>query len=544
MSKLSKSFKSSYLSQFSKISYFSKSAHSSKLSQLTLILILLLALFFRFYRLLQLQYFSFDDEIFTLVINRIVRQQVFMLVSPNTTIAVSLGSFFHLFSALFFKLLNFESITILTLGSVWGVLTTYFMYLTGRELKNQEVGLIAAFIYATSFLISLSDRRWWPLTPDPFLILVAVYSLSKIVKGRLLYSLPLVIAGSIAWHADPSLAIIPLAFILAVVIFNIPLKHRHHLPALIALTASIAPLILFELRHPGSISHPIQILFARLFESKGETYAYATPYNPLTTLNDFTRAFFPRPSMNLEEYLSPFPQILSPALSPLSQIITLSLLLTPLYSVLVRPAKDKTAILIVYLFLIAFIVGTLFFNLIFKHNIHQHYYVVIWPVAVLLAAFTLEWLSRRHLILPASFLILFLGVNLAALQQSSFQYPAHNKDQIAGQIIASLSNQPFSLYIQGNDRDVDGIGGLFFARSRFPQNSSYYLPLDWVYRAYSLYPLAVAPDYTQPQVVIIYPYYHQPNFSGFAEYTPVNTLSVSHLKATILVRSVNENRLP
>lgn len=505
--------------------------------------ILILAIFFRFYRLLQLQYYSPDDEIFTLVLNRIVRQHVPMLVSPNTTIAVSLGSFFHLFSAPLFYLTSFNPIAILATGSVVGILSTIAIFFVGRELKNTAVGLIASFLYASSFLVSLSDRRWWPLTLDPLLVLIATYSLIKVTKRRYLYTLPLAISASIAWHADPSLAIIPLAALAVFLLFKLPLFHRRYLPAITYLLFSISPLFLFELRHPSSISHPIAELFLRLTKPKGDAFAYVQSYNPFTTINDFTRAFFPKPSFNLEGYLSPFPQILSPAFSPWSPLIIVVLLAFPLCYHLIRRHRPPKPLLVTYLILVSFIIGTIFFNLIFKHNIHQHYYVVIWPIAFLLAAVTLERASRIHLAIPALFFVAFSFANFRALQLSSFVYPLHDKVIITDQVISKLDQDTFSLHVIGGDKDLDGIGGIFFARNHFPQNFGHYLPLDWVYRAYSLYPLAIKPDYTQDQAVLIYPSFYQPDLSPFVHYRRQHYFHHGNIQALILTRTEDENPL-
>src|SRR3990167_6066254 len=170
--------------------------------------IILLSVVFRFFRLTDFQYWSVDEEVATAVIQKVAVEHKLLLVSPNVAIATSLGPFFHLLSAPVFWMANFDVILILAFGSLLGVATTFFIFLTGRELGGKRVGLIAAFLYAGSFLMAFSDRRWWPLTLDPLLAVLSVLAVAKIIHGKLGYFLLLAIAASFSWHADPSLTVI------------------------------------------------------------------------------------------------------------------------------------------------------------------------------------------------------------------------------------------------------------------------------------------------------------------------------------------------
>ncbi len=428
-----------------------------------LILIILLAIFFRFYRLRDFQYWSVDEEIFVAVVRQIAVDHKLLLVSPNVAIAVSLGSFFHLLSAPIFWLAGFTASKILIAGSVLGVLTTLAVYKVG--------GKIAAFLYAGSFLVAFSDRRWWPLTLDPFLATLSIFAILKIIQKNYKYSLLLAISASFAWHSDPSLAVIVVFAALSVIFFKIPLFKKSYLPALVYLFFSITPFFIFELRHPGAITNPLVQL---LTKSRGSV---ERSLDLLEVLRGFARGLFVAPGVDIEKYFLYTKTYLAPFFSPLPEILTLFFFIFPLW---IKEQKVK----IVYLFLLSFLLGSIVFTLGMGSEFHQHYFVVAWPAFFILVAFTLQKISKIWRVI---FLITFLSINLTTLLFSSMRYSLFKKEMAVDKAITIIDNKPFALKVQSDGRYFEGIGGLFFLKNKFPSNLDYYEAWDWIYRAYSLY---------------------------------------------------------
>lgn len=443
-----------------------------------LILIILLAIFFRFYRLWDFQYWSVDEEIFTAVVRQIAVNHKLLLVSPNVAIAVSLGSFFHLLSAPIFWLAGFTASKILLAGSVLGVLTTLAIYKIG--------GKIAAFLYAGSFLMAFSDRRWWPLSLDPLLAILAIFSISKIIEGKYKYALLLAVSASFAWHADPSLMVIMVFAALSAVVFKIPLFKKAYIPALAYLFFSIAPFFIFELRHPGAVTSP---LIQLLTKSRGLAERSLDLWE---VLRGFARGLFLTPGPNVEKYFLYTKTYSAPFLSPLPEILTLFFFIFPLW---IKEQKVK----IVYLFLLSFLSGIILFTLGMGAEFHQHYFVVAWPAFFILVAFTLQKISKIWRVI---FLTAFLTVNLATLLFSTMRYPLFKKEMAVDKAIAKINNKAFALKVQNDGRYFEGIGGLFFLKNKFPSNFEYYEAWDWIYRAYSLYEVTPTKEPLEKTIII------------------------------------------
>lgn len=455
-----------------------------------LFLIVLLAIFFRFFRLFDFQYWSVDEEIFVAVVRQIAVNHKLFLISPNVAVIVSLGSFFHLLSAPIFLLANLTASKILIAGSILGVLTTLVVYKTGKEIGGLVVGRIASFLYAVSFLAAFSDRRWWPLSLDPLLGTLSVLSVINIIRGKHIYALVLAICASFAWHADPSLSVILVFTLLSVFFFKIPLLKKNYLPALAYLLFSFSPLIFFEFRHPGSITHPLMELISRPLSS-------GTPINRavdiVQIIQSFARSLFLMSGKNIELYLGYLKSYPAPLISPLAEIAITVLALLSFNQI------NKIEIKVLYLYLFSFLLGLLVFTLGLGSTFHQHYFVIVWPVFFILLACSLSSIKRPYALV---FLFLVLVSNTYTLFFSSMRYPLVLKEQKVNQALTLIDDKPFSLTVASADRMFEGFGGLFFLKNHYPSNADYYEAWDWIYRAYSLYEVPISKGPFEKHIII------------------------------------------
>lgn len=446
-------------------------------TRMILLLIILLAIIFRFYRLWDFQYWSVDEEIFVAVVRQIAVDHKLILLSPNVAIGTSLGSFFHLLSAPIFLLANLTASKILIAGSLLGVLTTVAVYKTGKSMFGLQVGQIAGVLYGASFLMSFSDRRWWPLSLDPLLATLSVFAVHKIVAKNYKYALLLTICASFAWHADPSLAVILVFSILSVVIFKIPLLKRQYLPAFLFFCISVLPFALFEFRHPGAISHPMLELFDKLSKSMG---GHKVMFNPLPILQGFARGLAVPPSEGIEHYFMYVKTYTPPLFSPLLELLVGFFLVFPL----LKRQTSPTSLTILYLYLFSFLAGIVVFTVGMGSQFHQHYFVIAWPIFFLLISFSLSKLPK---VVTAIFLFLFVFLNAQTLAFSTMRYPLVYKERLVKTALKKIGNSEFALQVPSIDRRFEGFGGLFFLKNKFPSNIDYYYAWDWIYRAYSLY---------------------------------------------------------
>src|SRR3989338_3066867 len=124
-------------------------------TNILLLFIIIIAVFFRFYNFKELQFWNADDEILTATIRHIIWDKSPTLLIPNLFLEFGLGPIFYYLLTPFYLITNFDLVNLRIIASVIGLATTYFIYLAGRSLKDNNVGLIAAYLYASSFLVAL-----------------------------------------------------------------------------------------------------------------------------------------------------------------------------------------------------------------------------------------------------------------------------------------------------------------------------------------------------------------------------------------------------
>ena len=86
---------------------------------------------------------------------------------------------------------NFNPVSGAALAALIGTGSIFLIYKIGEEFFSKKIGLVAALIYATSPLIIIHERLAYHTSPIPFVVLVLIYSLLKVLKGKPIY-LPIV----------------------------------------------------------------------------------------------------------------------------------------------------------------------------------------------------------------------------------------------------------------------------------------------------------------------------------------------------------------
>lgn len=513
-----------------------KAVKSSNIKYLTgVVVVIAIAIFFRFYKLLELQYYSFDDELAGAMMWRFLVNKKLMLLGTTATLDIPLGSFWYWLSAPVYKLVNFNPVALLTFGSALGVMSTYWMYWVGKRLGNNRIGLLASLLYAGSFLTALLDRRWWILSINPIFVMLAIYALKRMIDGKLRWALPLVVTVSFAWHGDPTLAIIPVAAIISFLAFRLPVKTRDYIPALIWLLASLSPLLVFELRHPGAITTPYLKLFSRLSQSGGWGYEHPDRWlTPAQVILGMARGFWAKPTQTAEDYLYPFSDSSSLDFSWAVKVTILVLILWPMY-LLKKDRQVRKTLAVVYIFVAAFLIGIIVVNSVAKVRVALHYYLTIWPVLFLLSAFTLDWLvKQRQRLIVVAFLGVFLATNFNALAKSRMQYTLTDKMKLMAWVADNLEPKPFSFYpLEDVHLYGGGLGGILMMHKLFPSNRSYY-GFDWTYQAFSLYQVPVVDEDKFDQRVVVYPDWLEPDWTVYEGVVPVQNFQTGKMKAAIL----------
>lgn len=457
-------------------------------------LLLLLALFFRYYHLLDYQYLQDDENSFLAILAKMWATGKPILVSPNATTGISLGPWWHWFSMPFFVVSGGDPVLLGVFPPLFGVVTTWLIFKAGEKLVDTAFGLTAGFLYAISFLASFFDRRFWALTPDPFAVALSLFSLVMILRGKIAYTTLLAVSTALAWNADYSLAIIPLATLVIWIVFRLPVFKKQHLPALIILLLSWAPFFIFEVRHQLVHLQTLPKLVSR-FSGSEET---ASRLDWQLTLDNFTRLFFTAPSDRMETYLHYQATYPAPLFKGIAQVVILILVVASLW-LTIRLHKRYLGILWIYAGI--FIFGNVIYSTLMKATFYQHYFAVILPVFCLILALPIWHLfTSRYRPLAFTILGMFLVINLRTLLTSKITHPTYEKMNIVANLKVDLQNRQFGFYSSGIRGS--GMAYPFLFHNLHPVKSNYHDVWYWIYAVYSLFDTTMQNEWPETVVLI------------------------------------------
>ena len=215
-----------------------------------LVFVLILAFIFRFYKLHDWLIFGMDQENELFIIQNIVKNSHFPAIGLSAgDTGVYRGPFFLYLSVIPFILFKGNPIGGSLTASLIGVFVTYFIFLIAKKMFNRKVGIIAAFLYSSSFLAAFYDRQFWNPVFAPLLSLCLGYLIFKILKGQTRLFPWLILFFGISTHSHLSLLVFSPLIIFAAYVRRKQLTKKIILFSLSFLILSQSTLIFFDMRH-------------------------------------------------------------------------------------------------------------------------------------------------------------------------------------------------------------------------------------------------------------------------------------------------------
>lgn len=476
--------------------------------EVILLSILLVSAFFRFYNFSKFQVWTGDDEILIASIRHIVWDRSPLLLIPNTFLEFGLGPFYYYFLSVFFFLTNFNLVLVQAIASIIGVITTCLIYFCGKALKNERVGLIAAFIYAASFFVAVFDRRVWPLNPAPFLSALTIFCLIKIIKRDYRFIALLAVPLGFVFHTDLSLFILIIGAAVVWFVYKFPLFNKYVAVFFVILAVLASTFVLAEFKYNHAVSGPVLKSVTRPF--RGETITSAKAYSTFGAF-DFadvlTEVFFTGATKSIEDLLchgSCARQTLP--FSPFGQIALSAAFLASFYRTFKTP-KLSDLKTVLWIMVGSFILGLFVYNRVFHANFSAHYFLVIIPILVLIAAESLDFLLKRGSLL-CFILFIYFALNTFALLNSSAKYPLKEKIKLVKESSPLLIGQKFAIR-SSPDGEIQGGGWteLFVLNGTAPVKSYWYDFGEWMYQAYSL--ITVPLQKEDPAKIVLFQKEHE-----------------------------------
>ncbi len=213
-------------------------------------IILLLAIFFRFYRLHNWLSFGMDQEYEAFLVKNIVTGKHFPLIGVNASdTGLYLGPAFIYFATVPYVLFGGNPIGWGITASLLGLLTVYLIIRIGKEMLSENTGIFAGLIYASSFLVSFYDRKFWNPMPIPLFSLLMGLFLFRIMQRKSSNLVWLSVIFALSFHIHLSLLIFT-----PIILFIIWIRRKIFSKKLILLSFALflliqTPIIAFEIRH-------------------------------------------------------------------------------------------------------------------------------------------------------------------------------------------------------------------------------------------------------------------------------------------------------
>lgn len=410
-------------------------------------LILLVASFLRFYRLPEYMTFLGDEGRDALVWLRMIKKGKFVLIGPVTSIGnMYLGPLYYYLALPWFLLFGLSPVGPSAMVAFLGVITVGFIWWVGREWFDKQVGLIAAFLYATSPVVIIYSRSSWNPNIMPFFALLTIYGIYQFWIKQRYWWIPIVgLALSFAIQSHYlGLILILVVSIFWLLAFKDVFRKKLKLKSLIRHTIycvfifsilTVAPLVWFDLRH-GFINFQA---FKTFFTVRQATVNLKI-YKAIPNLQSLSEQVFNRLITGKDETYG----------GAIALFITFSLVFFSFLRYHRKPnwqkiwQENKPLILIlVWLAIGLFGLGN------YKQHIYDHYFGFFFPAPFLLVGWVLSQVWEKRIYGKIVVFLFLCFLVFLSFQNSPLKGEPNNQlgrtQIIARFIIDEAKGEPFNL---------------------------------------------------------------------------------------------------
>lgn len=432
-------------------------------------------------------HFEMDEEVIVWKTRQFWLKGRPFLIGGGTPLGFHIGPAFYYLSSFPLVLSNGDPLAWGVMAAAVGGLTIALLWIVGKKLGGDKTGYLAALLWATSFVPIMTDRHWWPLVLNPLLMLLCVWSIAQILKGRKNWWIIQGVILSFAWQAD--LSVLGL-FLATAMIVGVRMKQdfKKILTAVVIIVFSLLPLVIFELRHPGSN-------LGKVTEFKGFERLSLSPTIFIEVLDvssrSVSRLLFPVANAdgNLENFYTWCKDIAKRRITEqtsLGMATGLVLLLTPsaLFvsrrlagSDLLDPALSKSLSLTTA----STVLGAVFYRSL-GGELFDFYFSTLYPIAVLSAAFII---FRLRAVIGVWAGIAIAGAivitNVVVFSKSYHPQGLSVKRSLVHWVTERVGGRPFALESLSGCSRYNGVRYLFLREGNEPSLSFMDPNLFWLY---------------------------------------------------------------
>ncbi|MCX6731226.1 MAG: glycosyltransferase family 39 protein [Candidatus Roizmanbacteria bacterium] len=238
--------------------------------RLDILLIILGGLFLRLYRLQDFYMFLADQGRDAVIIRRIITFQKFPLIGPPSSIGeVFLGPFYYYLVAPFLWIFQSNPIGLaIGVALLSMIATTAIYFIVSKIVSKKTAFLFSIFIAFSALFVDIGRFSWNPnLLPYFSFITISLFFLALHGKRKLLYTFMFGILFGLSFqlHHLAALLVVPVALYFFVFLFRKKDWSALKVPliSLVGFIMTLAPFIVFELRHNFINMHNLFSLFSK-----------------------------------------------------------------------------------------------------------------------------------------------------------------------------------------------------------------------------------------------------------------------------------------
>ncbi|HSW75704.1 MAG TPA: glycosyltransferase family 39 protein [Candidatus Saccharimonadales bacterium] len=368
-----------------------------------------------------------------LVVKDIVLDHKFTLIGPKTDIGgVFHGPLFYYLLAIPFLLSSGNPL----ISSIFLILiqcsTVILIYLFGKMLVNERVGIISSLLFAVSFN-SILFARWLSNPPlsIPFVVLTMLFLLNFLKgskKSLIGFSICLGLLSQAEFLNTLFYSVITLGTIIIFFDrFNKIPKMFLFVNFLISIITSVGTFVIFDLRHQFLI---LKSILAVLTNQSGYHLSFNASINS-----------------NISGYFNAF----TTTIIPFHQILGVIIFLVSLIHTTVQAKKIKE-----YYLIILWLIVPLILLILLRHDALEQFFVSIIPAFIILVAFAVDYIWSKSKVAASVLLIIILMQFIAWVQNipvnkniffQSTQLELSYKDELStiDQIYKDSNHVPFAI---------------------------------------------------------------------------------------------------
>ena len=443
---------------------------------LLLLAIVILAIFLRGFNIKNTLLFHFDQGYHALAIRQIWEEKSIKLLGHKTDVeGIYHSSLFYYFMLPLYLLSSWNPVGVSTILAFLDGLSIIFIFLAAKKLFNKKVGLVAALLYAVSYL-AISYSRWHSnVTPIPFLSSAVLYFLTR-SGGRDTrdFSCALFFGGLIAqFNGAIGFFFLPL-FVVYILYFRKNLVNRkvNLLLYIFAYSIPQIPLVLFDVRHNFLVTTSI---YKHFLEGSSLSVSGEGLFSNFLLLS--------KQILNIFSYKIP--------------IIGLIILFWVTYSIRdIWKKKDKAAESVKLLFFGILIMLT---GMVYYQGINGFFMVGLIPFLVLLVAWSIYYLlqKRKTKLLGLIIIVYIVAINIFHFR--GFLKPGFNLVPIGTANLITLQDR-----VRAIDFMYTVANGDSFKTEKYIIPYYQEQPWDYLFKCYALKKYNYLPSKDGNKTFIIY----------------------------------------